>query len=132
MSKMVLAVVTGDVDGKPLGELVVAKFVVDPVVEPKTEPGPGPEEDSTGLMTELVGVTELELDDSVSPGRDTALDEDELWKLPALVDVLCDTERMPVICDVAEVEELVSWKVVDREVEVLEDMADVVLDDVGL
>ncbi|KAK2774462.1 hypothetical protein CKAH01_03695 [Colletotrichum kahawae] len=130
---MVLAVVTGDVDGKPLGELVVAEFVVDPVVEPKTEPGPEPEEDSTGLMTELVGVTKLELDDSVSPGRDTALDEDELWKLPTLVDVLCDTEGLPVICDVAEVEEeLVSWKVVDREVEMLEDMANVALDDIGL
>ncbi|KAK1838440.1 hypothetical protein CCHR01_18941 [Colletotrichum chrysophilum] len=91
MSKMVLAVVTRDVDGEPPGE-VVENSVVELGVELNTVPGPEPTEDPTGLMAELLGVTELGLDGRVSAGGDIALDEAVLWKPPSLVGVLCTTE----------------------------------------
>lgn len=132
MSKMVLAVVTRGVDGEPPGELVVAESVVELVVEPSIVPGPESEEDPTGLMAELVGVTKLGLDGIVSAGGDTALNEAVLWKPPSLVDALCATAVLPVIGVVVEVEEeLVRWKVVAREVESLEDRTNVVPDNIG-
>lgn len=131
-SKMVLAVVSRGVDGEPPGELVVAESVVELIVEPSILPGLEPEEDPTGLMAELVGVTKLELDGIVSAVGDTTLDEAVLWKPPSLVDALCATAVLPVIGIVIEVEEeLVSWKVVAREVESLEDRTNVVPDNIG-